>query len=110
MSDADTHSTLELESDVASSRARVEETVDEIQRRLTPGQLIDEVMSLSRSSARVAQHGRTFGAKLIEQIVENPLPVALIGIGLVWLALGSSRSPKPDTPPSQDQEPTRSEP
>lgn len=79
--------TEDLKRDVAEERARVDATLDEVQRRLTPGQLIDEVLHHGRGAGSdfMANLGRTLGA--------NPIPAALVGVGLMWLLL----APKPAT-------------
>lgn len=80
----------ELEKDVHDERARVDATLDEIQRRLSPGQMIDEVLRHGRSGGTdfVANLGRTLSA--------NPIPTALVGVGLLWLLL----APRPSQPPT----------
>ena len=82
-----------LERDLAEERARVAKTIDEIQHRLSPGQLIDEVM----------RHGRGAGSDVVSGLARtlsaNPVPTALIGLGLLWLLL----APK-DEPPRQQNE------
>lgn len=86
-----------LASNVAEERARVDETVKEIQHKLTPGQLIDEVMRQGGEPARNALVG------LGKTIVAHPVPTLLIGAALVWLAI-ESRSGKetvsPASPPA----------
>jgi len=80
-----------LEREVAEERVRVDATLEEIQRRLTPGQLMDEVLRHGRGTGTdfVSNLGRTLSA--------NPIPTALLGVGLLWLLL----APKalPDQPP-----------
>jgi hypothetical protein len=83
-----------LERDVAEERARVDATLDEVQRRLTPGQLVDEVLRHGRGAGTdiVANLGRTLAA--------NPVPTALVGVGLLWLLM----APKPVAPPSSNHQ------
>jgi hypothetical protein len=76
-----TNETADLERDVAEERARVDETLDEVQRRLTPGQLIDEVLHHGRGA------GTDFVANLGRTLAANPIPTALVGVGLMWLLL-----------------------
>jgi hypothetical protein len=87
-----------LEHDVAEGRANVDATLDEIERRLSPGQLVDEVLRHGRGAGTdfVANLGRTLSA--------NPIPTAWVGIGLLWLLLapGQARSDRrtdTDSPP-----------
>jgi hypothetical protein len=77
--------TEDLERNVAEERARVDATLDEVQRRLTPGQLIDEVLHHGRGA------GTDFAANLGRTLAANPIPTALVGVGLMWLLL----APKP---------------
>lgn len=70
----------EIESDIERTRAEVSSTLDAIQQKLTPGQLIDQAVSYARTSLPA-----DFGANLGNAVRDNPLPVALVGIGLAWL-------------------------
>jgi hypothetical protein len=85
-----------LADSVAEERARVDETVRQIQQRLTPGQLIDEVLRQGGEPTRhaIAGVGKTIAA--------HPIPALLIGTALVWLALETRRpddgSPTGTTP------------
>jgi hypothetical protein len=72
-----------LAGSVARERARVDETVKEIQHKLTPGQLIDEVMRQGGEPARNALVG------LGKTVAAHPLPMLLMGAALLWLALES---------------------
>ncbi len=72
----------QLEREVEAQRNRVESTIDEIKDRLTPGQLVDEMLSYTKHG------GAHFAANLGNTVTANPLPVALIGIGIAWLMSG----------------------
>jgi hypothetical protein len=74
-------SAAELEREVTEDRERIDHTLLEIQSRLTPGQLIDEVLRHGQGTGRdlVSGLGRTLSA--------NPVPTALVGVGLLWLLL-----------------------
>ncbi|MDB5562845.1 MAG: nutrient deprivation-induced protein [Hyphomicrobiales bacterium] len=72
-------SSTELEAEVEAQRNRVENTVGEIQQRLSPGQLVDELLSYTKSG------GGEFAANLGRSMQNNPLPVALLGVSLFWL-------------------------
>jgi len=90
----------DLERDVAEERARVDATLDEIQRRLTPGQLVDEVLRQGRGTSTefVANLGRTLSA--------NPIPTALVGVGLLWLLLAPKAPGALETASSATAAPT----
>jgi hypothetical protein len=88
---AETDDPGKLEREVVEERARLNATLDEIQNRLTPGQLVDEVLRHGRGA------GSDFVANLGRTLITNPVPTALVGVGLLWLLL----APKP-TPPAAD--------
>jgi len=71
-----------IESEIAHTRAEVSSTIDAIQRKLTPGQLMDQAVDYFRSSAP-----SDFGANLSRSIRDNPIPVALVGVGIAWLMM-----------------------
>jgi hypothetical protein len=75
----------ELEREVAAQRAQVESTIGELKERLTPGQLIDEMLSYTKHG------GAHFASSLGSTVSANPLPAALLGVSLIWLMAG----PKP---------------
>jgi hypothetical protein len=70
-----------LERALKEERARVDATLEEIQRRLTPGQLVDEVLRHGRGA------GSDLAANLGRTLAANPIPTALVGVGLLWLLL-----------------------
>jgi ElaB/YqjD/DUF883 family membrane-anchored ribosome-binding protein len=86
-------SAAELEREVVAQRERVERSIDEVAARLSPGQLLDEAL-------RYTRHGPAadFASNLGRQVVENPLPIALIGASMVWLTMQPRRQydPSPD--------------
>ena len=83
--DPGTGSPAELEREVRESRADVERTLDAIQDRLSPGQLVDQVARYMRDNG--GEFARNFG----DTVRQNPVPVVLVGVGLAWMMLGSRR-------------------
>jgi hypothetical protein len=75
----DTKSSAELQREVEQQRARLESRIDEIQDRLSPGQLVDEMLAYTKGG------GGEFVASLQRNVTANPLPVALLGVSLAWL-------------------------
>jgi hypothetical protein len=75
-------SSEQLERQSERSRAEVEQTLRELKARLTPGQLVDEVLCYAKDG------GAHFMSNLGKQAAANPLPVTLIGAGLAWLLFG----------------------
>ena len=80
----DSKSAAELESEVEMQRGRLSDTIDELQTRLSPGQLLDQVMDMTKFQAG------DFAQNMGRSISSNPLPVALVGLGLAWLMSGKS--------------------
>jgi hypothetical protein len=75
-----------IESEIEQTRAEVSSTIDAIQRKLTPGQLMDQAVDYLRTSAPA-----DFGTNLSRSIRDNPLPVALIGVGVAWLMMSGQQ-------------------
>jgi len=81
----------EIASDVERTRADLSQTIDAIQSKLTPGQMMDQVFNYARTSLPA-----DFGSNLGNAVRNNPLPVALVGIGIAWLA-ASGQNPRYST-------------
>ncbi|HSJ16314.1 MAG TPA: DUF3618 domain-containing protein [Longimicrobiales bacterium] len=68
----------EIRQDIERTRADMDETVNAIGQRLSPGQIVDELWGRVRHSDAPGAIG--------DVVREHPLPLALVGIGLTWLA------------------------
>jgi len=79
----------QIERDVEQTRARMTETLDELRARMSPGQIIDEVLSYARDSG-----GGKMMSNLGRSVQENPAPLLVIGAGIAWMMAtsGSSRA------------------
>jgi hypothetical protein len=84
-------SSAQLEREVEEKRSRLENDIDEIRRRLSPGQLLDEFVDYTRLSG-----GSAFFGNLSRGVRDNPLPVALTAVGLAWLMARSNATPAGD--------------
>lgn len=88
----------QIERDIEQTRAEVSATIDAIQSKLSPGQMVDEGIRYLRTSLPA-----DFGRNLADTARNNPVPIALIGIGIAWLAMSGNRSsPAASTYPSVD--------
>ena len=85
MSD-DTDDLGRIERDLDRTRSRLGGHLDQLQDRLSPGQVLDDLMGYFRGS-----EGAAFGQNLVESVKSNPLPAALTGIGLAWLMAANPR-------------------
>lgn len=84
----------EVERDVVAKRRAVEETLEALRAKLSSGQIFG---TLARSFTGAGGQGGELMANLARQVRDNPLPVALTGVGLAWL-LTSQYAPRPVTP------------
>lgn len=76
----------EIASDIERTRAEMSSTIDAIQNKMTPGQLMDQAFAYARTSLPA-----DFGTNLGNAVRQNPVPVALVGIGLAWLAMSGQK-------------------
>lgn len=70
----------ELEKDIEASRARLDQTIDRIQDRLTVSSIVDEMLGNVR---RTPLSGAYDGA--LAAVRRNPVPIMLIAAGVGWL-------------------------
>jgi ElaB/YqjD/DUF883 family membrane-anchored ribosome-binding protein len=91
--------TREIRAEIEQTRGDLSETIDAIQDKLRPGNLVSEATERVRAATteKVRDMADTAGnaaGGFIERIKNNPVPAALAGIGLAWLAFsdrGESR-------------------
>ena len=72
----------QLEREAEQTRAEIASMLEELRSRMTPGQIVDQVLDFVRDST-----GGQFFNNLRRQVADNPMPVALMGAGLAWLVL-----------------------
>ena len=76
-------STREIERDVERTRSDIEDTVEALREKMSLGQIVDEASRYLRNSG-----GSEAMHNLAAQARANPLPLALVGVGLAWLMSG----------------------
>jgi ElaB/YqjD/DUF883 family membrane-anchored ribosome-binding protein len=76
-------STHEIERDVERTRSDIEDTVEALREKMSLGQIVDEASHYFRNSG-----GTEAMSNLATQAKANPMPLALVGIGLAWLMSG----------------------
>ena len=79
-------SAADLEREGEEIRADLDRTLDEIERKLSPGELLD------RSVEFLRDNGSDFLKEAGETVRRNPIPVLLTAAGLVWLTTSVARS------------------
>ena len=75
-----------IEEDLARTRSRMSSRLDDLQDRLTPDRIIDDVVDYVKGS-----EGGEFARNLMAGAKRNPVPTAIAGIGLAWLMVANSR-------------------
>jgi|SRR5215472_716718 len=70
----------QLETEAEATRARIAAHLDELRGRMTPGQVVDQMADYVRDGP-----GGAFFRNLGRHVVDNPIPVTLVGAGLAWL-------------------------
>jgi hypothetical protein len=74
-----------LEREIDQTRANMDRTLGALERKFSPGQLLDEAMSFAR------EHGGDFTTNLTQSIRDNPMPALLTTVGIVWMVASSNR-------------------
>lgn len=74
-----TEETDRIEADINRSRHALNDTIEQLGGKLSPGQILDEAMGLAQGQAG------DLTKNLGKQVKENPLPVLLIGAGIALL-------------------------
>ncbi|MGE3293777.1 MAG: DUF3618 domain-containing protein [Geminicoccaceae bacterium] len=78
--------TGEIERELDDTRSRLDATIDALQHKLAPGSMVEEAVTYFKEGG-----GVEFTHNLGRSVRENPIPVALIGIGVGWLILNGAR-------------------
>ncbi|HUG21528.1 DUF3618 domain-containing protein [Piscinibacter sp.] len=77
----------EIEAQIERTRSDLDQTLSAIESRLTPGQLMDQGLDYLRHSG-----ARQYVSNLGESAKNDPLPLALVGVGLAWLMASNGRA------------------
>lgn len=91
--DADTpdpESPAAIEREIAQTRARLGETLSALELRISPEYLMEQAMAYLREEAS------EWGAEIGTFVRRNPLPFAVLGVGLAWLAVSLLRDRNED--------------
>jgi ElaB/YqjD/DUF883 family membrane-anchored ribosome-binding protein len=80
-----TTETDKIEDQINRSRTALNDTIEQLGGKLSPGQMLDEAMGLAKGQAG------EFVASLGRQVKDNPLPVLLIGAGIGMMLLNGRK-------------------
>ena len=87
----------EILAEVESVRSDMDSTLSAIERKLTPGQLVDQGIDYLRSSG-----ANEFLSNLGTSVKQNPVPVALVGVCMAWLMASGRSGTSPERSQSAD--------
>ena len=100
--------TREIQSEIAHTRAEMSETIEAIQEKLRPGNLVsdatervkaatsEKVKNMADTASETAQdmmrETRDRAYDVVEGAKQNPIPALMIGAGVAWLLMERSRN------------------
>jgi ElaB/YqjD/DUF883 family membrane-anchored ribosome-binding protein len=74
-----------LEREIDQTRANMDRTLGALERKFSPGQLLDQAMEFAR------ENGGEFANNLGRSVKENPVPAILTAVGIAWMVASSNR-------------------
>ncbi len=80
-----TKTSAELEREVEDTRGRIDQTVEALKDKMQPRELFDEATRMMGGASNKVL------TTAVQQMRENPIPIALIGLGVAWLAIAQTR-------------------
>jgi ElaB/YqjD/DUF883 family membrane-anchored ribosome-binding protein len=79
-----------LEREIDQQRDSINDLVNALENKLSPGQLLDQALSYTKG------HGGEFASNLGNTVKANPIPTLLTTVGLAWMMMGQ-RQPTSST-------------
>ena len=107
MSDSRNKSPEEIQADIEATREAMRADVDAIGNQVSPTNLKEQaqgvvsdvkdsvIETLQGVSGQVGSQAGEWGSKAVAVVKANPLPTALVGVGLAWLLMRSGEDEKP---------------
>jgi ElaB/YqjD/DUF883 family membrane-anchored ribosome-binding protein len=83
---------VHIMAEINRTRAEMDQTLNAIEERLTPGQLVDQGLDYLKNSG-----AREYAANLAGSVKTHPLPATLAGIGIAWLMAVGNKPAQPDS-------------
>jgi hypothetical protein len=87
----------EIQRDIERTRERMSNNIDALGNRLSPDNLKHQAKEAISDKAQdvvssVGDQARQTGSRVVDFITQNPLPVAAVGLGAIWLFTLRNRS------------------
>jgi ElaB/YqjD/DUF883 family membrane-anchored ribosome-binding protein len=83
---------VHIMAEINRTRAEMDQTLNAIEQRLTPGQLVDQGLDYLKNSG-----AREYASNLAGSVKTHPLPATLAGIGIAWLMAVGNKPAQPDS-------------
>src|SRR4051794_18544230 len=84
----DDRSPERIEREIAETQANLSRTLSSLESRLAPSNWLDDITDVLRAGG---------GHRIADTIRDNPIPAALVAIGIAWLGIAMvSSNPQPD--------------
>lgn len=80
-----TKSSADVEREVEATRGQIDRTVEALKEKMQPKELFEEATRVMGGASNKVL------TTVVEQAKENPIPIALIGVGIAWWALGQTK-------------------
>jgi hypothetical protein len=93
-----------LEREAEDTLWQLSATLDELRGRTTPGRVVDQVIDYTRGSP-----AGEFFRNLGREVRENPMPLVVAGIGILWLLLATNRTSRAVIATAADQATAKAE-
>ena len=85
----------QIEREINELRAQISDTLDAVQHKLSPGELLDQALGYAKGGGAIA-------ADIGRGIRNNPIPASLFGLSLAWLWYSGSREEHAVEQPSEN--------
>lgn len=76
----------ELEREIDATRASLLDTLEQLEHRLSPSEMINQALSQMR------RHGGEFTGNLGQSLKDHPMPALLTSVGIAWMMASEGRS------------------
>ncbi len=91
----DTRSPEEIEADINKTRSHLDDTLSDFQERFSSDHMMHSAMEYVKSDS-----AKDYFSNLGRSVRDNPMPAALIGVGIGWLIYSSNSDSSGDVPTS----------
>lgn len=93
---SESQSPREIEREIETERAELKDTIADLQENLSIEGVVRQATNLMRDN------GGEIGRSISRSVKQNPLALAVTGVGLAWLIFGSERRSPDDRPRRRD--------